>query len=170
MSGVHASGARRPRSLARAWLRAIKFLSVIALVGEASGYQRILRETPRERLSLRNSSPPSFSLGRCPSGFIGSRLGAWFGVRETKRPSVMGPCINHAVCECLNPGVPEELRHRNPSDTGRLIAAIGVTNGSCRSSPPEIEGAFWCSAGGIDASRSDWGPFRRRLDRALPEL
>ncbi|MCS1411068.1 MAG: hypothetical protein M2R45_04264 [Verrucomicrobia subdivision 3 bacterium] len=102
-----------PEALARAWLRAIKFLSVIALVGEASGYQRILREAPRERLSLRNSSPPGLSLGRCPSGFIGSRLGAWFGVRETKRPSVMGPCINHAVCECLNPGVPEELRHRS---------------------------------------------------------
>ncbi|MCS1408475.1 MAG: hypothetical protein M2R45_01650 [Verrucomicrobia subdivision 3 bacterium] len=84
----------------------------------------------------------------------------------------MGPCINHAVCECLNPGVPEELRHRNPSDTGRLIAAIGVTNGSCRSSPPEIEGAFWCSAGGIDASSHLIGnlSFRRRLDRVLPKL
>ncbi|MCS1415027.1 MAG: hypothetical protein M2R46_02757 [Verrucomicrobia subdivision 3 bacterium] len=38
--------------------------------------------------------------------------------------------------------------------------------------PPEIEGAFWCSAGGIDASSHPIGDlsFRRRLDRALLKL
>ncbi|MCS1412609.1 MAG: hypothetical protein M2R46_00316 [Verrucomicrobia subdivision 3 bacterium] len=110
-----------PEALARAWLRAIKFLSVIALVGEASGYQRILREAPRERLSLRNSSPPGLSLGRCPSGFIGSRLGAWFGVHGTNRPSVMGPCTNHAA-RALKPGRAGRTAPPQSSDAGSRVS------------------------------------------------
>ncbi|MCS1411978.1 MAG: hypothetical protein M2R45_05181 [Verrucomicrobia subdivision 3 bacterium] len=60
----------------------------------------------------------------------------------------MGRYTNHGVCT-LKPGRAGRIALPQSSDAGWLSASPMVHAGDW---PPEIEGAFWPSVGGIDAS------------------
>ena len=92
-------------------------MGIIALVDEATGYQRIPEEralaTILERFIAKElqpwtrTFPPEFYTQIC-------RLKGWPKVLSVKRPSLIGKYTNEFVYNRLAPGVLAELQRKNP--------------------------------------------------------
>ena len=92
-------------------------VGIIALVDEATGYQRIREEralaTILEKFIAKNLQPWTRTF---PYEFYAEifRLKEWDGPQGVKRPSIIGVYTNDIVYKRLAPGVLEELRKQNP--------------------------------------------------------
>ena len=92
-------------------------VGVIALVDEATGYQRIREERALAKILEKyiaeelqpwtKTFPIEFYEELC-------RLKGWPNILSVKRPSVIGKYTNEFVYERLAPGVLKELREKNP--------------------------------------------------------
>ena len=98
-------------------MRALAGVAIIALVDEATGYQRVREEralaTILEKFIARELQPWTKTF---PYEFYEQifRLKNWPGPAGVKGPRVLGRYTNDIVYERLAPGVLEELRERNP--------------------------------------------------------
>ena len=105
-------------------IRGFAKVGIIALVDEATGYQRIREEralaTILEQLIAKNLNPWTITF---PFEFYEQicRLRGWPSVNAIQRPSVIGKYTNDFVYDRLAPGVLEELQRINPvlPDIGR---------------------------------------------------
>lgn len=154
-------------------IRSLASVGIIALVDEATGYQRIREEralaTILERLIAKELNPWTRTF---PFEFYEQicRLKDWPSVNAIKRPSVIGRYANDFVYERLAPGVLGELKRVNPviQTTGRrqhkhhqwFTTDIGH---------PKLQQHLWAVLALMRAA-SSWDSFRRSLSRAFPKL
>ena len=153
-------------------IRALATVGIIALVDEATGYQRIREERALaailERFIAEELQPWTRTF---PFSFYEQifRLKGWDGAEGGQRPSVIGHYTNDIVYERIAPGVLAELRERNPvmpqgwrknrhhqwftEEFGhpRLKEHIAAVVALMRAAP-------------------SWASFKRSLDRALPKV
>ena len=174
---AHDAGAIKPSQrhvVRRAYIlmRGLAKVGIIALVDEATGYQRIREEralaTILERLIAKELNPWTrtfdfeFYKQIC-------RLRDWPSVRAIKRPSVIGKYTNDFVYDRLAPGVLDELNRVNPviPETKRrrhkhhqwLTPELGH---------PKLRRHVWAVTALMRAAPS-WRVFRQNLDRAFPK-
>ena len=102
---------------AKTLIRGFATVGIIALVDEATGYQRIREEralaTILEKFIAKNLQPWTKTF---PYEFYQEifRLKGWDGPEGVKRPSIIGVYTNDIVYDRLAPGVLEELQRVNP--------------------------------------------------------
>ena len=102
-------------------IRGLASVGIIALVDEATGYQRIRAEralaTILEKFIAKDLQPWKKTF---PYEFYEQifRLKGWAGPNGVKRPSVIGKYTNDIVYARVAPGVLDELRRLNPSVPG----------------------------------------------------
>ena len=98
-------------------IRGLATVGIIALVDEATGYQRIREEralaTILEKFIAKDLQPWTRTF---PFEFYEQifRLKGWTGSASAERPSVIGHYTNDFVYDRLAPGVLDELRQLNP--------------------------------------------------------
>ena len=98
-------------------IRGLATVGIIALVDEATGYERIKEQralaTILEKFIAKELQPWTKTF---PYEFYEQifRLKKWPGPNGSKRPRMIGKITSDAVYERLAPGVLEELRKRNP--------------------------------------------------------
>ena len=146
-------------------------VGIIALVDEATGYQRIREERAlatilekfiaEELQPWTKTFPFEFYTGIC-------RLKGWPGAHAIRRPSVIGKYTNNFVYERLAPGVLEELQRVNPT-----LPTGGRRHKHHQWFTPEhghptlrghLEGVM-----ALMRVSSSWSAFRKNLDIAYPK-
>ena len=153
-------------------IRGLATVGVIALVDEATGYQRVREKralaTILERLIAKELNPWTRTF---PFEFYERicALKGWPSANAIKRPSVIGKYTNDFVYDRLAPGVLDELKRKNPvvSATGRrqhkhhqwFTTDIGH---------PKLQQHL---AGVLAIMRisSTWDAFKRNLKKAYPK-
>ena len=152
-------------------IRALAGVAIIALVDEATGYERIREEralaTILEKFIAKEMRPwmQAFPYEYYHEIF---RLKGWKGPHGVKRPSVLGHYTNDFVYKRLAPGLLEELRKVNPTTPsgGRsyrhhqwFTADFGH--------PKLREHLIGVTA--LMRAAPNWNAFKRMLDRAYPK-
>ena len=152
-------------------LKGFAKVGIVALVDEATGYQRIREEralaTILERYldSALHPATKTFPFEFYEQIF---RLKKWSNPEGVKRPSVIGHYTNDIVYERLPPGVLEELKRRNPTiSPGRrrhrhhqwFTRDVGHPK-----LKEHLNGVIL-----LMKAAPNWGAFRRSLTRALPK-
>ena len=152
-------------------IRGLATVGVIALVDEATGFQRIREERAlatilekfiaAELQPWTRTFPFEFYTGIC-------RLKGWPGAHAIRRPSVIGRYTNDFVYERLAPGVLEELQRVNPT-----LPTGGRRHKHHQWFTPEqghpklkghLEGVM-----ALMRVSSSWSAFRKNLDIAYPK-
>ena len=153
-------------------IRALATVGIIALVDEATGYQRIREEralaTILERLIDKELNPWTRTF---PFEFYEQvcKLKGWPDVHAIKRPSVIGRYTNEYVYNRLAPGVLKELQRINPvdSETGRRPHKHHQWFTPDMGHPKlkeHLEGVL-----AIMRISNNWDTFKRRMDIAYPK-
>ena len=155
-------------------IRGLASVGIIALVDEATGYQRVREEralaTILERWITKEHERWTQTF---PYEFYEEifRLKDWPGPQGTKRPALIGRYTNDIVYQRLAPGVLQELQRKNPT--------LPRPSGGRRHKhhqwfTPEhghpkllqhIEGVIM-----LMQSATSWKDFKRRLDMARPKF
>lgn len=152
-------------------IRGLARVGIIALVDEATGYQRIREEralaTILERFLDQELQPWTKTF---PFTFYQQifRLKGWGSAEGVKRPSVIGHYTNDFVYDRLAPGILDELQERNPK-----LPQGWRKNRHHQWFTPEfghprlkehLEGVT-----ALMRAASSWVAFKRSLDRAYPK-
>ena len=152
-------------------VRALATVGVIALVDEATGYQRIREERALAKIlemfldEELHAWTRTFAFGFYEQIFRLKRWGSTVGV---KRPQVIGHYTNDLVYDRIAPGVLAELRERNP-----VLPQGWRKNRHHQWFTPEfghpkllqhIEGVT-----ALMRAAGSWESFKRALDRAYPK-
>ena len=152
-------------------IRGLATVGVIALVDEATGYQRIREEralaTILEKFLDQELQPWTRTF---PFAFYEQifRLKSWGSAAGVKRPSVIGHYTNDIVYERVAPGVLEELRERNP------VLPQGWRKDRHHQwfTPEYGHPRLKMHLEGVTAlmrAAQSWESFKRHLDRASPK-
>ena len=152
-------------------IRGLAAVGIIALVDEATGYQRLREERALavilEKFIAKELQPWTRTF---PYEFYQQlfRLKSWPGPDGAKRPSVIGHYTNDFVYERLAPGVLEELRARNPT----------LTTGYRRNrhhqwftpdlGHPKLK-EHLAAVTALMRATPNWERFKRSINRALPK-
>ena len=153
-------------------IRGLATVGIIALVDEATGYQRIREERALasilERFIARELRPWTRTF---PFTFYDQifRLRGWGSIDGVKRPSVMGHYTNDLVYERIAPGVLEELQRKNPTlpqgwRRNRHHQWFTPEYGHPRLKE-HLEGVT-----ALMRAASSWEGFKRSVDRVYPKL
>ena len=152
--------------------RGLATVGVIALVDEATGYQRIREEralaTILERFIAKELQPwtKTFDYEFYRQIF---RLKGWPGPNGVARPSVIGHYTNDIVYSRLAPGVLEELRRINPT----LPSGKGRRNTHHQWFTPDLGHPklkeHLAAVIALMKASSNWDIFMRNLNRAFPK-
>ncbi len=152
-------------------IRALAHVGIIALVDEATGYQDVRARYALEKILEKFIAE---ELRKCVKTFPDDFYKEIFRLRKwpykpwlVKRPGVIGKWTNDLVYDRLAPGVPEELRRKNPKmPTGNrrhkhfqwLTSDIG---------DPRLREHMAATIALMKAS-NNWDHFVRAMNRALP--
>lgn len=153
-------------------IRGLATIGIIALVDEATGYQRIREEralaTILERLIAKELNPWTRTFDFEFYEQI-CRLKGWPSILAIRRPSVIGKYTNDFVYDRIAPGLLDELNRVNPvtPETKRrrhkhhqwLTPELGH---------PKLRQHVWAVVALMRAA-SSWDTFRHSLDRAFPK-
>ena len=153
-------------------MRGLARVGIIALVDEATGFQRIREEralaTILEKFIAKDLQPWTRTF---PYEFYEQifRLKGWPGPDGVKRPSVIGHYTNNFVYERIAPGVLEELKQRNPT---RPVG--GRENRHHQwftpdSGHPKLK-EHLAAVTALMRAAPNWGAFERNIQRAFPKL
>ena len=174
---AHDAGALRKNQLhiakrADILVRALATVGIIALVDEATGYQRMRSEralaTILEEFIAKELQPWTRTF---PYEFYQQifRLKGWPGPNGTKRPSVIGHYTNDIVYARLAPGVLVELKQKNPT----LPSGRRKTTHHRWFTPefghPKLKEHLAAVTAFMRAA-ANWTVFQRNLNRAFPKL
>ena len=154
-------------------IRSLAKVGIIALVDEATGYQRIREEralaTILEKFIAEELQPWTKTF---PYEFYHQifRLRGWPGPEGVKKPSVIGHYTNDFVYARLAPGVLEELKKRNPTipSTRRRKSRHHQWFTPDLGHPKLKEHLAAVTA--LMRAAANWDIFQRSLARALPKL
>ena len=155
-------------------IRGLAEIGVIALVDEATGYQRIREERAlaiilekfiaKELQPWTKTFPYEFYMEIC-------RLKGWPSVYAIKRPSVIGRYTNDIVYQRLAPGVLDELKARTPRlPSGNLKNKLFQWFTPNLGHPKLREHLVGVMALMRAAPTFGWEYFQRSLQRAYPKL
>ena len=143
---------------------------IIALVDEATGYQRIREEralaTILEKFIAKELQPWTKTF---PYEFYQQifRLKEWPGPSGVKRPSVIGHYTNDIVYSRIAPGVLDELRKKNPT-----LPSGGRRNRHHQWFTPDPGNQklneHLAAVIALMKASSNWAVFMRNLNRAFP--
>ena len=157
---------------AEALISALAKVGIIALVDEATGYQRIRSEralaTILERFIAEELQPWTRTF---PYEFYEQifRLKEWDGPHGRRRPRAIGHYTNDFVYARIAPGVLEELRERNPT----LSQGWRKNRHHQWFTPdvghPNLQQHIAAVTALMKAAPS-WGRFKRDLDRVFPKI
>ena len=146
-------------------------VGIIALVDEATGYQRIREEralaTILEKFIAQELQPLTKTF---PYAFYEQifRLKGWPGPDGVKRPSVIGHYTNDFVYSRLAPGVLEELKRLNPTlPSGRRRNRHYQWFTPDQGHPDLIKHLEGVMA--LMRASPNWDTFIRNLERAYPK-
>ena len=152
-------------------MRGFATVGIIALVDEATGYQRIREEralaTILEKFIAEEFQPWT---KKFPYEFYEQifRLKGWSGPDGTKRPSVIGHYTNDIVYDRLAPGVLDELRKLTPRlPSGRRRNKFFQWFTPDVSHPKLKEHLIGVIA--LMRAAPNWDGFKRSLVRAFPK-
>ena len=152
-------------------IRGLATVGIIALVDEATGYQRIREERALATILERYIAAELQRWTRTfPFAFYEQifRLKGWGSAEGVKRPSVIGHYTNDFVYNRIAPGVLAELRSRNP-----VMPQGWRKNRHHQWFTPEfgnprlkehLEGVT-----ALMRAAPNWDSFKRSLDRAYPK-
>ena len=153
-------------------IRGLATVGIIALVDEATGYQRIRSEralaTILEKFIAKELQPWKQTF---PYEFYEQifRLKGWTGPDGVKRPSVIGRYTNDIVYARVAPGVLEELRKLNPSVPGG--GRKWRHHQRFTPDPGYIKlNQHLAAVIALMRAARNWGQFQRNLKRAFPQL
>lgn len=152
-------------------MRGLAHVGIIALVDEATGYQEVRdRDELNKILSAFIAKELLPWAKRFPDEFYQEmfRLRDWsYRPMSPKRPRLVGKLTNEIVYEKLPPGVLDELRSRNPiiKDGRRRHAHHQFLTEDI--GHPALEKHIAIVTALMRAS-SNWGSFKRLLDKAVP--
>ena len=152
-------------------MRGLATVGIIALIDEATGYQRVRekralatileRFIAEELQAWTRTFPIEFYRQIC-------RLKKWPEINAIKRPSVIGRYTNDIVYKRLAPGVLEELQRLNPVIPDRKHRLHKHHQWFTPDwGHPELQKHLWAVIALMRAA-SSWHLFRRNLDRAFP--
>ena len=146
-------------------------VGIIALVDEATGYQRIREENALAKIFeayiAKELQPWALTF---PIEFYEQicRLRGWDNIRSVKRPKIVGRMTNDIVYERLAPGVLGELREKNPvlpagyrRDRHHQWLTSDLGHPQLRE---HLAGVIM-----LMRSSSSWHVFERNLDKACPK-
>ena len=157
---------------ADALIRAFARVGIIALVDEATGYQRIREEralaTILEKFIAEELQPWAKTF---PYEFYDQifRLRDWPGPDGVKRPSVIGHYTNDFVYSRVAPGVLEELQRLNPSLPGG--GRKWRHHQWFKPDPGYIKlNQHLASVIALMRASENWTKFQRNLKRAFPKV
>ena len=152
-------------------IRGLASVGIIALVDEATGYQRVRERralaTILEKYVAEDWQPWTQTF---PYEFYEEifRLRDWSGPHGVRRPSVLGHYTNDLVYKRLAPGILEELKKRNPSrPTGRRQRRHHQWFTPDFGHPRLREHLVGVIA--LMKASVTWNAFRRLVDRAYPK-
>ena len=169
-AGALLSAQQRIAARAEILIRGLATVGIIALVDEATGYERIREEralaTILERFIAKELQPWTRTF---PFTFYEQifRLKRWGSATSMNRPSVIGHYTNDFVYARIAPGVLDELRGRNP-----VLPQGWRKNRHHQWFTPEfgnprlkehLEGVT-----ALMRAAPSWDSFKRSLDRAYP--
>ena len=153
-------------------IRALATIGIVALVDEATGYQRVREERALATILEKFIAKELQSWTRTfPYEFYEQifRLKGWPGPDGANRPSVIGHYTNNFVYARIAPGVLDELRRANPT----LPSGWRKNRHHQWFTPsfghPRLKEHLAAVTALMRAS-SDWDAFKRSLDLALPRL
>ncbi len=157
---------------ARALNRGLRRVGIIALVDEATGYQRIRGERAladilerfiaKELQPWTKTFPIEFYEGIC-------KLKGWPNLYSVKRPSVVGHYTNDFIYDRLAPGVLDELKRKNPKlPSGRRGSKHHQWFTPDLGHPKLKEHLAAVMA--LMRAAPNWENFTRSLQRAYPKL
>ena len=152
-------------------IRGLARVGIIALVDEATGYQRIREEralaTILEKFIAKELQPWTRTF---PFTFYEQifRLKGWGSAAGVKRPQVIGHYTNDFVYDRIAPGVEAELRKRNP------VLPQGWRKNRHHQWFTEEFGhpalkEHLAAVTALMRAAASWESFKRSLDRALPK-
>ena len=153
-------------------IRSLAKVGVIALVDEATGYERIREENALakilDRLIAEELNPWTKVF---PFEFYEQicRLRGWSSMLSIKRPAIIGKYTNDFVYDRLAPGVLTELQRKNP-----VLPATKRRQHkhhqwlTLDTGHKELGRHLWAVIALMRAAPS-WKSFKRSLDRALPK-
>ena len=153
-------------------IRGLATIGVIALVDEATGYQRIREEralaTILEKFIAKELQPWTQTF---PFEFYTEifRLKGWPGVHAIRRPSVIGKYTNDFVYDRLAPELRRELQRLNPTlpEGGRKHKHHQWFTPE-HGHPKLREHLVGVTA--LMRAAANWSAFRRSMDRAYPKF
>ena len=156
---------------AESLVRGLATVGIVALVDEATGYQRIREERALATILERFIAGELQRWTRTfPIEFYEEifRLKGWGNAAEVKRPSVIGHYTNDFVYDRIAPGVLDELRRRNP-----VLPQGWRKNRHHQWFTPEfgtlrLKMHLEAVTALMRAAR-DWDSFKLNLDRAYPK-
>lgn len=153
-------------------IRALAQVGIVALIDEATGYERIRAEralaTILERFIAEELQPWTRTF---PFEFYQQifRLRGWDGPERVQRPSVIGRYTNDFVYARIAPGVLEELQELNPTlpqgwRRDRHHQWFTPDHGH-----PRLK-EHLAAVIALMRAASTWNAFTRNLDRAFPKI
>lgn len=152
-------------------LQGFAHIGVVALVDEATGYQRIREENALAKIFedyiTEELQPWALTF---PIKFYEEicRLRGWDNILSVRRPSLVGRITNDAVYERLAPGVLDELREKNPV----LPAGYRAQKHHQWLTPDLGHPKLREHLSGVMAlmrASSSWHVFERNLEKAYPK-
>ena len=154
-------------------IRGLATVGIIALVDEATGYQRIREErllaTILERFIAKELQPWTRTF---PFEFYTEicRLKGWPGANAIRRPSVIGRYTNDVVYERIAPELLKELQERNPvlPESGRRQHKHHQWFNRDYGHPKLLQHLAAVIA--LMRNVSTWDAFKRSLDRVFPKV
>ena len=153
-------------------IRGLATVGIIALVDEATGYQRLREEralaTILEKFIDKELQPWTKTF---PYEFYEQicRLKGWPGWYSVKRPSIVGTYTNDFVYDRIAPGILEELRKKNPVlPTGRRRNRYPQWFTPEFGHPKLKEHLSAVTA--LMRAAPNWDSFKRSLQRAFPQV
>ena len=153
-------------------IRALANVGIIALVDEATGYQRLREEralaTILEKFIANELQPWTRTF---PFEFYQQicRLRGWPSVHAIRRPSVIGIYTNDFVYDRIAPGILDELKERTPRFPSGTLRNKYFQWFTPDHGHPKLQQHLWAVVALMRAA-SSWDTFRRSLDRAFPKL
>ena len=170
-AGVLLTSQQHIAARAELLIRGLATVGIIALVDEATGYQRIREERALATILERYIAEELQRWTRTfPFAFYQQifRLKGWGSANGVKRPSVIGHYTNDFVYDRIAPGVLAELRSRNPVlpqgwRKGRHHQWFTPEFGNPRLKE-HLEGVT-----ALMRAAPRWDSFKRSLDRAYPK-
>lgn len=153
-------------------MRGFATVGIIALVDEATGYQRIREKralaTILEKFIDKELHPWTKMF---PYEFYEEifRLKGWSGPEGVKRPSVIGKYTNNIVYDRLAPGVREELQRVNPTTPAGYRKNRHHQWFTRDIGHPKLKEHLIGVIALMKAS-ANWGAFQRNLTRVYPKM